>query len=238
MLSVLVELDCLLDTRLGTILGLSKEAYDSLLGTNYFNRNTDDFEAATGGLITNEDFKKAYAARDVETLQISQTTNMPLHLAEIACNVKLDPELMEFNRRTKLMVNTYPYELSPEELGVLLEILEGLLPNWDEITIGSIPLLQMTPDYLLDNWSYVYVYNFNSWLELYGKQLENKRIPQITFVTPKILQNGLPKDEEELKQLKAFDVFESGEFLLQEYVGLRAISSSYFSRVSKVELTA
>jgi hypothetical protein len=65
MLSVLMSLDCLLDTRLGTVLGMSKEAYDILLKTNYFDRNTDDFEAATGGVITNEEFQKAYAARCV-----------------------------------------------------------------------------------------------------------------------------------------------------------------------------
>ena len=234
MLSVLISLDCLLDTRLGTVLGVSKEAYDILLKTNYFNRNTDDFEAATDGVITNEEFQKAYAARDVETLQISQTTNMSIHLSEIACNIKLDPEIMEFNRQTKLMVNTHPYELDSEELEVLLDILRGLLPNWDEISIGSIPLNMLTPEYLEDNWNYVYVYNFNEWLVMYGPQLERKRIPLVTFVTPRVLQNGVPKTEEEIKDLQAFDVFMSGEFLLHEYVGLRTIATHYFSRVSKL----
>ncbi|MFW9604590.1 MAG: hypothetical protein ACMV0F_06530 [Trichlorobacter sp.] len=238
MLSVLMSLDCLLDTRLGTVLGMSKEAYDILLKTNYFDRNTDDFEAATGGVITNEEFQKAYAARDVETLQISQTTNMPVHLSEIACNIKLDPEIMEFNRQTKLMVNTHPYELDSEELEVLLDILGGLLPNWDEISIGSIPLNMLTPEYLEDNWNYVYVYNFNEWLVMYGPQLEHKRIPLVTFVTPRVLQNGVPKTEEEIKNLQAFDVFMSGEFLLHEYVGLRTIPTHYFSRVSKLPETA
>jgi hypothetical protein len=141
---------------------------------------------------------------------------------------------MEFNRQTKLMVNTHPYELDSEELEVLLDILGGLLPNWDEISIGSIPLNLLTPEYLEDNWNYVYVYNFNEWLVMYGPQLEHKRIPLVTFVTPRVLQNGVPKTEEEIKDLQAFDVFMSGEFLLHEYVGLRTISTHYFSRVSKL----
>lgn len=235
MLSVIVGIDCLLDTRLGTILGMSKEAYDTLLDTNYFNRNTDDFEQATGGLITNDDFTKAYASRDVETLQISQTTNMPLHLAEIACNIKTDPDIMEFNRETRLQVNVYPYEFTPEEQMVLLDILRNLLPNWDEITSVSIPLEQLTPDYLRDEWDYVYIYNFNEWLKLYGPILETKRIPLVTFVTPRVLQNGFPKDEEDIKSLKAIDPFLSSEFLLHEYVGLRTLPTHYFSRISRVE---
>ena len=62
----------------------------------------------------------------------------------------------------------------------------------------------------------------------------NLQLIESIGIENKGLVNAIDQLKEEIKDLQAFDVFMSNEFLLHEYVGLRTIPTHYFSRVSKL----
>lgn len=161
---LLVDLDCLLDTRLSTIFHLNKDAYKTLLKNKaYYTRLTDNFELLTDGLITQEAYLKAYQHRDKERLKHSSPTRMLKVLNQISKDIEAQSVTEPDTSGLIIGVNTYPYSLTEKEQEVLAISVEVYCSPSTKVHCVSIPLLDCTPLYIRDHWDMYITYNFDHW---------------------------------------------------------------------------
>lgn len=122
--SFYVTLDCLLDTRLGTLTRIDpKLAKAAIASGRYYNRLRDDFNLICG--VDNAQYEQAYTWRDKETLKNAKTT-LVYKLINDATAESYDmytrgviPTLPE------IVVNYHPYVLTAKER----QAFEGVLAN-------------------------------------------------------------------------------------------------------------
>jgi hypothetical protein len=112
--TIYVDLDCLLDTRLGTLAKINPELASNALMNGYHERDEDIFEG-----VGVEDYRKAYEARDVDTLTLSVITGMFSFLHECVLAAFKRIQIDGIFDAIQLEVNYWPYELDDEEVKVL-----------------------------------------------------------------------------------------------------------------------
>lgn len=181
---LLISLDCLLDTRLGTIYRYRPDLLEPLLAAKWAERLTDDFSV----LLSNEDFswfKEAYENRDVETLKCSRLTSVVYQLSEItnALEKRHITEAVEVESVT-LEVNTFPYGLNAEESELLPKLISEYCSLITKVELVSYPLSMITPAFLKSAYSCFWVYDFDEWFTLHYQALMNKQIPDVAVMTP------------------------------------------------------
>jgi len=130
--NIYVDLDAILDTRLGTLYFLDKGLYDYYKGDGkdfYINRLIDEFE-----YIPNNVFKYYYNLRNGETLKHSPLTPL-LDVLTISVEDMIVKRLTADKNIKKLVidVNIYPYVLKDETIENLKKIITAKIGN--EFTI-------------------------------------------------------------------------------------------------------
>jgi hypothetical protein len=103
--TVYFELDCLLDTRFGTIRKMGEEHADRLYAPEYFSREEDKFEGIDPTL-----FKKMYDERDEETLQCSSITAFVPRLKDLTQFLSVNAVARPDYSGIKIAVNVFPID--------------------------------------------------------------------------------------------------------------------------------
>lgn len=112
----LIDLDCLLDTRLGTLFNLNEEDASNLLLNNIWHTRESDDVGSYCKHITTEQFKQAYEDRSQYTLTQSRLTNIIKTLSfenkrMIQAIANGSDPLEDYG----IVINTHPYNLSLDE---------------------------------------------------------------------------------------------------------------------------
>lgn len=167
----LIMLDSLFDTRIGTIARMDTDIAAGLLhDTNYTSRLWDLFPG-----VDDEEFKKLYAARDVQTLAQSQTTpivglicDFVRRCAETSYSqpVALEPEIH---------INFYPYKLSEKEEDLIINMLRRIVPLKPTIEKCYFSMEQLNPLYVRNNYNNMVMYHAHEWLRIHS---ENKLLSE------------------------------------------------------------
>ncbi len=226
MRKVLIDLDSLLDTRLGVLAGLDEAAVRTVIGTPaYWQREHTDWHVLTGGRVTNETFQSAWKARGNDDLRRSVMTGIILVLSRV---------LTEYNRNMQegiveddvcLEVNLHPYSLEYDELEELEGVLHELL--YPELTVSfcSRPLEELTPKVLNETYAAVFLYDFPPWIKHHCFNLGKQRCPGLNVVVPKLFE----KDPRELtKEQKQEEIF-GFRLWLMEYIDFEFVDVEWFS---------
>lgn len=191
----LIDLDCLLDTRLGTLSTLNEDAVRDLLLTNkWHTRKSDDIGSYCKDVTTAE-FKEAYEDRGKYTLSQSRVTNIVKTLAfenkKMLERMSAGTEPLE---DYGLVINSHPYNLTlEEELQIALSIKElmggdppikfiRLLPESTRLTYLDLKGFTDYITYDIAGWIYR---EFNDC----AKPEDFVSFPNITVWGPKLLQS-------------------------------------------------
>jgi hypothetical protein len=202
---VLIELDALLDTRMGTMALL--ESPSVLDGTifedmRYYTRETDDFEALTG--LTREVTDKAYAERNEETLAASLITPMIIQLAEIVKSIQVDFSVRHMVQTFKVLINGYPYKnLRHDERSAIAFAVKNHINLDVPVEMVYMTPEEVSPSYIRANLSGMILYNFNTWLAANIKELEKVAFPRVHVIAPRLYEKDPPAPE--LRQVKEFN---------------------------------
>lgn len=194
---VIVDLDSIFDTRLGTIaLFDPKTALELIKKPEYVIRMHDDFS----GLITHpewnqEDYDFNYKNRNIATLSYSKITGMVFGLRkmfiEIYSELSNDPE----HESMELTINLYPYKLSKEEKEDVFLCLREFMPEVVDIKFTWVPPQRLSPKYLKPRYTHFVTYHFNEWLNLhFGKELSKEELldnrnPHLKIMAPLLLKD-------------------------------------------------
>lgn len=224
---VLVDLDCLLDTRLGLLAQHKGVVAEQVVqNRQYHERQRDEFPG-----VSFEQFKALVKQRNVETLKLSVLTNIFefLHLVVMSrlqeCNEHNEVFSME------VVVNTYPYDLSSAESDAIVQIVAAKLA--ETVTVKAVRHADgfLTPKYCKDNFQVMVRYWWEEWLACQMKNFEIAAMPQVTVFVPALYEK-LPTHED-LQECERMQVkpFQASEKALAPLFALRIIDARLFSIV-------
>ena len=180
---IYVDIDSLLDTRLGTLIQYFPEVAGSMLMNmdKYYKRFRDEFFP-----IPNNLFKHLYNKRNKETLKNSKLTNITQVLVEEINFIEFNPELKNLTGKPKLIINVYPYDFSNREEDLLKTIIWNILDYADyDIEVINISPLNIDSKFLSKCYSII-MYNGLDWLnyKLATKEIINGEILDTRFYVP------------------------------------------------------
>lgn len=201
--NILTELDAIIDTRIGTIAKHdAKLAIEIFKGDRYKERLSDWF-MQDGALPF--DYKASYQSRDIDTLQKSKMSNfiyvVKQTLAEAFVNAG-----QGMHRDPVLYVNTYPYDLTDDEIEEYRVSIQAIISEPVQIKMAYISHQDLTMRLIKKNFVKLMFYNFSDWLDAQiedmDKDLEASKNPDLLVVAPAIFSGIHPKSKEEVDQLR------------------------------------
>ena len=192
---VLVELDAIFDTRLGTLRMIDERSASACYNDErYFTRIIDDFSEMCG--VSREQFRDAYSRRNVETIENSIITEIPFVLAELT--MKLGAETLDtpFVSEVVVHVNCYPYTLDAEEQEIIASAVAARCLEETKVECVFIPPEQLTPRYILEWYSGMILYNHREWMEKQLEEFKTARMPRVCVHAPAIYYDEVPSKDE------------------------------------------
>lgn len=234
---VVIELDCLLDTRLGTIAKYNSELANSVLHSKedfYHERKTDDFPG-----LDREFFYSLYAQRDLETLYNSRPTSIIKFLVknheQLATNIKTQVK----NETLIYQINTFPYLLTPvEKEDIIFSFKHWLSISEVKVECVNISPLQLTPKYIDSYVSAIFMYDYWSWLNVHANELQKCCLADVTLFCPEIIA-GNGEDIQELIECISDggpDPFARINIALREYIEIFYLSIDHFSVLNNLHI--
>lgn len=218
--TLLIDLDSLFDSRMGTLFTLDP-AYFTSTSKTYHQRACDAYV----GLET-EEFFSHYARRNKTVLKNSLMTPM-VHLIRDFIKLTLmkildSPHVLS----PKLTVNTYPYVLTPDEQTLLLKSLIAMTDDQAGIELIHRSLEEITPVYLKSEIALMTLYRYTDWLDYHAEKghFDKHTCPEVTLLGPKIyFKTPEPPTG---GQMCPFDAM---QLLAGPLIGLRLVPVEYFS---------
>ena len=229
---ILIDLDAIFDTRLGTIAKLNSNAADALVNTpelflKYHSRTKDDWNELTNGNITVEAFNAAYRERNVETLKASAITNYGTLLQGIINDLETKMIHTPLVSSVELHINTWPYVLNEGELDMLKLCASEYTGLLTEIKTVILRPEMLKPQILDKNYAVYITYNFNDWFGHHHVNLLNYRMPQFTFLAAALYVTT--PTEADLVETGVVDLPLAVEHTFSEWCSVVLSPASFFS---------
>lgn len=225
--NIYIDLDCLLDTRLGTLSKLGTDlATKALQEGQYLKRLSDNF---TG--VTKADFDAAYAKRDLETLQHSVLTNAVFFMQRIIKDSLLSAVMQAKVENVSFTVNIYPYDVNdPDFIDMLIGCVRFHTYSTATINVVSLSDAELTPSYCKDNYQIMIRYHWLNWVNEHKAYFETKGIPSVTVVAPEMFIEEVPTKEKLVSMgLKGINPFEETVRVTAPLFRLKFMPVSMFS---------
>lgn len=223
--AILVDIDCLFDTRLSTLFQMNSVDITKLIKSNkYHTRQTDSFES-----IDYKTFQEAYSKRNKKTLLTAATTEIKTYISEYVKNT-MQNNIGEPNPVLPVIIlNTYPYNLNKDEEKLITKALIKVTNSMAEIEIVNFDISQVTPEYIKKKISAYITYNALEWLEYYSenKLLAKYNCPSVELISPRIHHKEI--DDEIKKILIENDPFQFAMDSAKFFIDLKFIPISFFS---------
>ena len=228
---ILIDLDVLLDTRLGTLARLNPAAAQYLLEKDplkdYHFRIIDDWTTLTNGLVDTETFKQAYRKRDVTTLKSSMLTNYVELIHAMTDTLESMVMFTPLAKSVTLEVNYWPYQLSPAELEMFQLSIANYTAIITEVRLVYYPVERLTPSVLKDGYSGYITYDYNEWAGYHQNALLTTKIPTVTIMAA-ALNHTIPT-ESDIAEMGIRDTFKAAETIMAEFVDLVLVSPRFYS---------
>lgn len=197
-----VELDCLLDTRLGSVacydLALSAKL---AMNESYHSRFHNELHR-----IDNQLSKDEYQAlwdnrKEMDTLTNSRVTKFMYQLRGLIDATRVSEAFIPYKQTGNVFVDIHGWGLDEEEQVELKRCLVGFLVT-DRVTLVDIGYDNLTPEFIRNSYNSVSLIDFDKWVNIHVNALSECRIPSVGFHCPAVLQD--PDDKAMVK------LYESG----------------------------
>lgn len=232
---ILTTIDAHLDTRLGTIARLSQSAAERVLANHdYWTRENETWFRFTDGMITDDEFNHEYALRGgantVATLSASIRTGITPFIIRLLAddhinriNQMADPETL-----IGLTINYWPYDLDSNGVEWLRDIMHELYGQTTLIEMVSIPLPDLTPQFLNENFAACVMYEFHEWIKMHAVELGKIRLNCFNFIGPKIFEHDVSTLTVDAKK-QALNAFRMEKLIHMDF---EFIDAKYFSVIN------
>lgn len=228
----LINLDVLLDARLGAVSVLDPQYAQKLLFDGWTKRK-DDRALAKSSSFTLAEYEKLLNSGDVEVLANSLPTLITNYIYKTIRESERESIVGDCVNKHCVLINTHPYQLNKEEIDELKDIVEHRIPNAHSVEVMCTPIHFLSPSYLkgLEVTHFVN-YHFAKWLDFFTEDLVNSPLPSLVMLCPKLLTKNVEEMDdpamaaELIKELCPFSAMELQFVML---LSLRFIDIEYFS---------
>lgn len=232
---ILTPLDIHLDTRLGTINRINPAAAEAIINNpEYWLRENDFWDRLSGGLITNEEFAKAYSERGGENTIATLSGSIRTGIIPFILRLLTDDHINRLNQMADPMtavgmtVNYWPYVLDSTTIDWLEDIMHQLYGDSLTVELVSIPMEQLTPQLMNENFAACVMYEFPEWIKFHKSELEKVKLNCFNFIAPKIFEQDVSETPIDQKQA-ALNAFRMLNLLHMDF---EFIDSKYFSVIN------
>lgn len=190
-ITALVSLDCLMDTRLGTLKRLNPAAAEQLQTSWYHKRTVDAFDRNGSG-INQKAYLALYEARDEETLKLCTMTHLPRHLMALIASLTTTQGMPLLAEQFTIHINLYPYDL-PEPVRIAIrQAIETYTNNAAVVEMVSYAPEDLTVTLLKHTYDICFMYDFNEWLMQHTEEFKKAQIPEVRIVAPRLYLKDAP----------------------------------------------
>jgi len=218
--TILVELDCLLDTRLGILSELGDDKLQKVISM-YHTRDIDEFP-----YYGFNKFKTNYDKRDKSILVNSLLTPVMGLVTEFVNKTLLQVTNSPFHFQPKVMINIHPYDLTEEEVNNLIQMVVLKTNKRCDVEVVSKNIGDLTIGYVKDNISIMVMYEYYKWIEYHSvsKSFSKLTCPDINLFAP-----GIYFKPKQLDNSIIQDPINSMEEIAKPLIGLKLFPIEYFS---------
>jgi len=200
--AIIIELDCLLDTRLTTLLEhYGADVVERVITNGYHKRWVDKFLD-----IDYQEFQHHYQNRDKRVLKSAIRTPLIRLVQEFVLGTIANSANTPFHNQAKVIVNIYPYELTESEIRTIRNTITTLTKANADVEIISKTPTELTPRYLSTETSLMVMYDIQPWLEAQSENSAFKKqaCPDMGLFTPMMFKK-YPLSHEDKKIIKSMD---------------------------------
>lgn len=179
--SMLVSLDALLDTRLGTIGQFGREKYRGVLLSDYGSRRSDHFDG-----IDMQEYRRLYKERGAVTLSLSMMTHIVSFIKDFVTRVNITSASAPVQVIPKVDINVYPFN-PPEH--ICNRLCQALLANIGQR--AKVSWVRYSPedlhyDLVKHTYDHMVFYDLGEWLNAQVEDWEkrNRGLSDVTVVFP------------------------------------------------------
>lgn len=189
--NLLIDLDCILDTRHGTLAKFGVEALTKALTHGYFTRNSDHFYG-----IDPEKYFQLYRERDAVTLSMSVMSHGVSIIKDFVTRVHLVSATSPVQKVPRVEVNLYPYDPPQRVIDNLKKALTVLIDDKVDIAFVRYSPEDLHYDIVKHTYDHLCMYDIGPWLNAQGVDWEKRGrgLPDVTVFTPMLVRCEDPKD--------------------------------------------
>lgn len=222
---LLVDFECLFDTRIGWLRAHHPEELKKLVPAAYYARFTDTWAEVIGI----KDYHTRFAKRGLEAMQRALPTTFFEVLGARLEALLLQIQMASPMERPRLTINMYPYVgLTGPELTTFERMFRDY---YDMVNVDIVcePPERLTPGSLLSRWDAYFVWDWYKWIAVNAKHFEHTRMPgfsvyRVAMFTPELT----PEVIEQLRKGEK-NPFDEARRELAELLTLETIDSALFS---------
>lgn len=225
--NIYLDLDTILDTRMGTLAVLGEEhAVAALDSGRYHRRLIDEFHN-----VPKQVFREAYAKRDIETLKRSVLSNVVFFLRRLIKDSLLEAVLNQRVEKMCFTVNVYPYDFSdPGLVEMLIGCIRFHTYSTSSVQIVSLSNEELTPEFCESNYQIMIRYEWVNWVDKHKAFFEKKGIPGVSIVVPELFYDEVPtQDDIDRLDMKKQNPFRMTETITAPLFRLKHMPVSLFS---------
>lgn len=225
--SIFVELDCLLDTRLGTLAAVDDNLMMLALENGFIVRNEENFPP-----LEKSTFLELYKTRDKDILKISPMTMCVDFIKDLSFTILKSAVDTPLCSGVEIVINTHPYNLTNKEAVDLITSFAVLTNKFISIKLVNLSYEQLTPSFCVKNFASMFFYQYDSWLDVQATNntFKNVNATKLIVYGPKIFFNRVPTFEEKRKLEKdKINIFEMVQEMAASLVDLNLLDIAVFS---------
>ncbi len=220
-ITMYVGLDALLDTRLATLYRLDRTKIDHLLINGYHSRKIDEFEGYDQAA-----FSDLYEKRDARTILNATLTAVWRIMLQFSLQTLTARVSTPLVAKPIIHINIHPYKLADDAIAAIVEGVRILTKSHSDIEIISLPLAEVTPEYVKKTYAFMVMYDYWNWLEAHSNEngFQKCTCPEVTLIGPDIVRS-----KKVLTEMQGVDVISAIEQYTSMFINLQLHSVSEFS---------
>lgn len=217
---IMIELDVLLDTRLGVISKYDEKIALEVLENGWVTRQSNEISQFTNDL-SDEEYEELWRNRDSSVLPYSR---MSSYIVELNSQVEqLKEQIIMDSGRIKeagIIINTYPYtDLTKEELEDIVSAIEERIGNVIPVMVSCMSPKEIDLPFLKNKGILTYI--VNDWIHWQQQAMAPEKgqeclvcNPKLTIIAPKVinkmsdLKDLTQNDKETMGNLDIFGVMQ------------------------------
>ena len=212
---IYVDLESLLDTRMGTLAVLDTAfAYEITTAPAYFTREQDAF-SGEAGTLTAPEFAELYAATKEHALRSSIKTKMHRFVGELCHQFTVHALGGPHHLAVEVEINTAPFDLTEAETLEIVRTIAYYLGEQYTVRAVCIPLSALSVTRVREEYCAMVMYTYHEWLNLHEREIRRTPLKEVCLYVPR-LYFGAPPSTHELSALteRGTDAFEWSQHVL------------------------